>query len=104
MPIQWTLKKWLATERDIYRPSELQILLREKAGVKLSLQAVSALVNSTPKALRLRTMEALCDTLDCKLSDFCQVLPTEVERLQEYQPFAGAKAGEIEKDQDFTNK
>ena len=75
MPVEWKLKKWLAVERDIYRPSELQALLAERAGVQLSLQAVSALTNSTPSALRLQTIQALCNALDCKLSDFCDVLP-----------------------------
>jgi LacI family transcriptional regulator len=75
MPVVWNLKKWLAVEHDIYRPSELQALLKEKAGVQLSLQAISALFNGRPTALRLQTMQALCNALGCKLSDFCDVLP-----------------------------
>jgi len=71
----WNLKKWLAVNHDIYRPSELQALLAEKAGVQLSLQAISALLNNKPSALRLQTIQALCNALDCKLSDFCEVLP-----------------------------
>lgn len=81
MPIVWNLKKWLAVHRDIYRPTELQALLEERAGVVLSHQAVSALINRTPSALRMQTIQALCTALDCKLSDFCEVLPdTERER------------------------
>lgn len=75
MPVMWNLKKWLAVNHDIYRPSELQALLVEKAGVQLSLQAISALLNNKPGALRLQTIQALCNALDCKLSDFCEVLP-----------------------------
>jgi DNA-binding Xre family transcriptional regulator len=82
MPILWNLKKWLALERDIYRPSQLQALLAEKAGVQLSLQAISTLINGTPNALRLQTIQALCNALDCKLSDFCEVLP-ETEKAQQ---------------------
>ena len=84
MPILWNLKKWLALERDIYRPSQLQALLAEKAGVQLSLQAISTLINGTPNALRLQTIQALCNALDCKLSDFCEVLP-ETEKAQQKQ-------------------
>ncbi len=84
MPILWNLKKWLAVERDIYRPSQLQVLLAEKAGVQLSLQAISTLINGTPNALRLQTIQALCNALDCKLSDFCEVLP-ETEKAQQKQ-------------------
>ncbi|PLS82764.1 MAG: XRE family transcriptional regulator [Chloroflexi bacterium] len=75
MPLDWRLKLWLATERGIFRPSELQARLAEKAGVQLSNQAVSALINGQPNALRIQTIQALCNALDCKLSDFCDVLP-----------------------------
>lgn len=79
MPVVWKLKKWLAVERDIYRASELQALLASKAGVQLSLQAVSALINGKPNALRLQTIQAVCNALDCQLSDFCEVLPDPIE-------------------------
>ncbi len=78
MPVEWKLKKWLAVERDIYRPFELKALLAEKAGVYLSSQAVSALMNSTPSALRIPTLQALCTALDCKLSDFFEIYPETV--------------------------
>jgi DNA-binding Xre family transcriptional regulator len=89
MPITWNLKKWLAVERDIYRPSELQALLVEKAGVQLSLQAVSALINEKPNALRLQTIQALCNALECKLSDFCEVFPDSVNEQQKQRKIAG---------------
>lgn len=89
MPVMWNLKKWLAIERDIYRPSELQALLAERAGVQLSLQAVSSLINGTPSALRLQTIQALCTALDCKLSDFCDVLPDTTRGSQKRRKAAG---------------
>ena len=88
MPIMWNLKKWLAVERDIYRPSELQALLAEKAGVQLSIQALSALINGKPNALRLQTIQALCNALDCKLSDFCEVLPDTQKEQQKQRKVA----------------
>src|SRR6266571_7199502 len=88
MPIIWNLKKWLAVEHDIYRPSELQALLAEKAGVQLSLQALSSLLNSKPNALRLQTIQALCNALDCKLSDFCEVLPDASKEQQKRRKVA----------------
>ncbi len=89
MPIVWNLKKWLAVERDIYRPSELQALLAEKAGVQLSLQAISALINGQPNALRLQTIQALCNALNCKLSDFCEVLPDTAKEQQKQRKVVG---------------
>jgi DNA-binding Xre family transcriptional regulator len=89
MPIVWNLKKWLALERDIYRPSELQALLAEKAGVQLSLQAISVLINGQPNALRLQTIQALCNALNCKLSDFCEVLPDTEKEQQKQRKVAG---------------
>ncbi len=89
MSFKWNLKKWLAVERDIYRPSELQALLAEKAGVQLSLQAVSALINGKPDALRVQTIQALCNALHCKLSDFCEVLPDSESEQQKQRKVAG---------------
>jgi DNA-binding Xre family transcriptional regulator len=82
--VKWNLKKWLAVNHDIYRPSELQALLVERVGVQLSLQALSALINNKPHALRIQTIQALCDALNCKLSDFCDILP-DPRKAQLYQ-------------------
>ena len=82
MPIIWNLKKWLAVEREIYRPSQLQELLSTKAGITLSLQAISGLINGKPQAIRIQTIQALCNALDCKLSDFCDVHPDSTVEQQ----------------------
>jgi DNA-binding Xre family transcriptional regulator len=75
MSLTWNLKKWLAVERNIYRPSELRAVISEKAGVHISLQSLSALINGQPDALRLQTVQTLCNALECNLSDFCEVRP-----------------------------
>ena len=83
MPVVWNPKKWLAVERDIYHPIELQTLLAGKSGVQLSLQAVSALINGRPSALQLQTMQELCNALECEHFDFCNVLPETVQGQKE---------------------
>lgn len=77
MALIWNLRKWLAVERDIYKPSQLQALIREKTGVELSLQALSALMTEQPSALRIQTIQTLCDALECDLHAFCNVTPTQ---------------------------
>ena len=89
MPVVWNLKKWLVVERDIYRPSELQELLKSEAGIYLSLQSVSALINGKPNALRLQTIQALCNALNCKLSDFCDVIPDKADKGRKKRKVAG---------------
>ena len=90
MPVMWNLKKWLALERDIYRPSELQTLIKEKTGVLLSLQAISALMNGKPNGIRFQTMQVLCDTLDCDICDFFNVTPgTQAEKKKQYKVVGG---------------
>lgn len=89
MPIVWNLKKWLVVERDIYRPSELQEVLKRETGIYLSLQSISALINGKPNALRFQTIQALCNALNCKLSDFCDVLPDVVSKNQKKRKAAG---------------
>ncbi len=99
MAIVWNLKKWLAVNRDIYRATELQLLIAERAGVRLSLQAISAIINGQPSALRLQTIQALCNALDCKLSDFCDVLPDAQDGRKQKRaaasavPLYGGKSG-----------
>lgn len=88
MPVQWTLKKWLAVEHDIYRPSELRERILERTGVALSHQAVSDLLRRPPKALKLSTMEVLCTTFQCALSDFCQVVPGKPKPGRLRRPYA----------------
>ena len=77
MAVQWTLRKWLAAERGIYRATDLQRLILEQTGVHLSVQSVSSLMIRPPKAIRFRTIQPLCTALRCQLSDFCVVLPDE---------------------------
>ena len=89
MPLHWNLKKWLAMERNIYRPSELQTLLAEQEGVYLSLQTISALMNGKPSAIRVQTIQALCNVLDCKLSDFCDIVPQSARERAKQRKVAG---------------
>jgi putative transcriptional regulator len=89
MPLVWNLRKWLAVNRDIYRPVDLQKLIVEKAGVHISLQAVSALMQQNPSALRIATLEALCTALDCKASEFFDVLPLSQEEQKSKLRVAG---------------
>ena len=89
MPLVWNLRKWLAVNRDIYRPVDLQKLIAEKAGVHLSLQAVSALMQSTPSALRIATLEVLCTALECKASEFFDVLPPNTQEGQQLHKAVG---------------
>jgi DNA-binding Xre family transcriptional regulator len=77
LPVQWTLRKWLAVNYDIYKSTELRTLLSEKAGYSLSKTAAAALLKKPPGALRIRTMQAICTALNCKLSDFFDVLPEQ---------------------------
>lgn len=90
MPLVWNLKKWLAVNHDIYRASELQSALIERVGIQLSLQAISALLNNKPNALRVQTIQAICDAFACKMSDFCDVVPNDSveQQTQERQRMA----------------
>ncbi len=89
MSFEWNLRKWLAVERDIYKPSQLQALIVERTGVQLSIQAVSTLMNSKPSALRIQTIQVLCDALDCNLCDFCNITYTNTHAQQKRRSAVG---------------
>jgi DNA-binding Xre family transcriptional regulator len=90
MAVVWNLKKWLVIEHNIFRPSELQALLAERANTHLSLQAISTLINNPPQALRMNTMQALCNALNCKVSDFFDVTPDVEEGREGGRQVVGA--------------
>jgi DNA-binding Xre family transcriptional regulator len=73
--VVWNFRVWLAKEHEIFSPTQLQKVLVERAGVRLSLQALSSLMKSRPGAIRFQTMQAICTALNCRLSDFCQMTP-----------------------------
>jgi len=79
MSFHWNLPRELFLRKSIHRPTELQALLREN-GYPLSLPAVCALVKQAPKALTLETMQAICNSLDCTLNDFCTMEPDRNRR------------------------
>lgn len=91
MPVIWNLKKWLAVNHDIYRPIDLQKLIEEKAGVKLSLQAISTLINNEPSSIRCKTIQALCNALNCKISDFFDIVPDSPQEQQKWLKEVGSE-------------
>jgi DNA-binding Xre family transcriptional regulator len=72
--ITWNLKT-LASKKGIYRSKDLQRRIAEKTGVLVSLQNVCNLLNNKPQSVRLKTIEIICTTLDCKMNDFCDITP-----------------------------
>src|SRR5260370_12832457 len=74
MSVLWNLRRELLVRKNLHRPIDFQALLSDH-GLPLALPAVCSLVNGTPRALRLTTMQAICNALDCQLSDFCVVAP-----------------------------
>jgi len=74
MSLRWDLRQILAAKCGISTASALQRLLAD-AGVTLSLESTSALLRSSPKAIRFRTIQALCTATTLNLSDFCEVSP-----------------------------
>ena len=82
MAINWQLKAFLAKQHDIYRPTDLQKRVAAKTNVLVSLSNISKLMSQRPSQIKLSTMELLCTTFDCCLSDFCQIKPS-TRRLPE---------------------
>jgi DNA-binding Xre family transcriptional regulator len=76
MTIAWTLRHKLAVEHHIFAASQLQEFLREKVGITIPLRELERLIGNDPPAYaRIRTLQAICDALECSFSDFCNVTP-----------------------------
>lgn len=75
MSVRWKLKERLALKHQLYTLADIQRMIEEKTGVRWSLETISQLVNKTPKALRLKTLQTICSAFQCQLSDICEILP-----------------------------
>jgi DNA-binding Xre family transcriptional regulator len=75
LSFRWKLKERLALHHQLYRLTDIQSVIEEKSGVSWSLETISQLVNKTPKALRVQTVQIICNVFRCQLSDICEVLP-----------------------------
>lgn len=76
MTITWMLRHKLAVERHIFAAPQLQELIREKVGITIPLRELEPLMGNDPPAYaRVRTLQAICNALECALSDFCSVTP-----------------------------
>jgi DNA-binding Xre family transcriptional regulator len=74
---RWRLREVMGT-RGLWHTTELRPLLMER-GIDLSPAQVHRLVTQTPERLSLRTLMALCDALDCEISEL-------LERVAEAPP------------------
>jgi DNA-binding Xre family transcriptional regulator len=88
MPMQWTLRKWLAVTHDLYGATALRKRILDTTGVDISSQALGELLRKPPRALRVDTVQAICTALQCKLSDFCEVIPSQPRRRARHRPYA----------------
>lgn len=77
MAVQWRLRALIAQKFQIYRLMEIQKKIIDRSGIKISLQQLSEIVNKRPKSLKISTIEIICTALDCNLSDFCEVRPSQ---------------------------
>ena len=77
MAIHWRLKSFVASQRGLLKPTELQKRVIKKTGIVISLQNLCNYLDKKPAALNLKTMEILCSALDCELKDFFEINPSE---------------------------
>ncbi|OXS57701.1 XRE family transcriptional regulator [Cohnella sp. CIP 111063] len=66
--LEWVLRK-VMLDRGIWSGAELQRLLQDKAGYRMSAPSISALVNGQPKQMKGETLDALCTALECTPGD-----------------------------------
>ena len=77
MAIHWRLRSYIASQRGLLKPVQLQKRVLNKTGVLISLQNICNYLNKNPSSLNLKTMEILCTALDCELKDFFEVAPSK---------------------------
>jgi DNA-binding Xre family transcriptional regulator len=76
--INWRLKTYLATSHGIFDATSLQKRIVKKTGVLISIQNLCNYIDKKPKSIRLKTVELIVTALECKLSDFLEIRPSEI--------------------------
>lgn len=67
----WHLREVMAT-RGLWKTTELVPILRER-GISLSDAQIRRLVTQPPERLNLHALAAMCDALECSVSDIIEV-------------------------------
>lgn len=80
MAINWRLKTYLAVEHSIFSATTLQKMIIKATGTIISLPTLCNYINKKPKKIPLKTIELICSTLKCNLSDFCNVGPNATSK------------------------
>lgn len=78
MAIHWRLKTYLATSHGIYHATSLQKRIVKKTGYLISVQNLRTYMNRKPKSIRLKTLELVVTALECELSHFLEIKPSEI--------------------------
>lgn len=68
MSIEWRLRQVMA-KNEIWSGSELARRMEETTGYKMSAPSISALLNESPKQMKITTLDALCSALNCKADE-----------------------------------
>jgi hypothetical protein len=84
MPLTWTLKQWLQTNRGLHfttnRPltdlKEFRDIIKQRTGNKIPLITLHKLLDTQPKTLDYRILQVICDAFQCELKHFCAITPS----------------------------
>lgn len=68
---RWHLREVMAT-RGLWKTTELVPILRER-GISLSDAQIRRLVTQPPDRLNLQALAAMCDGLECSVSDIIEI-------------------------------
>ena len=87
MPLTWTLKQWLQTNRGLTFTTDrapknakaLQEIIRHRTGNKIAVRTLHNLLENQPKTFGYRHLQVICDAFQCRLNDFCDLTPSSAD-------------------------
>lgn len=90
MPLTWTLKQWLQTNRGLNfttncapkNAKTLQEIIRHRTGNKIAVRTLHNLLENQPKTFGYRHLQVICDAFHCQLKDFCDLTPSSAENCR----------------------
>lgn len=80
MTIKWNLPNAMY-EKGVFTATQLRRLLKDKVGYDISAPAVHRMVTGLPSEFKFATLDAICQALDCNLTDIIvRQKPTEANK------------------------
>jgi DNA-binding Xre family transcriptional regulator len=75
MALRWKLRAYLETRHGIFRAADVSRLIQAATGYAITPEACAKLLDGEPRAFKVSTIQAICNTFYCRLNEILDCEP-----------------------------